>query len=543
MKQLDVAKSGYVTAVGDAVIVAKGLERAFIGEVVSIRSIDSNELGLVLNIEKEIVRIALISGKDKNVRAGDRIYHTNLPARTKVGFGTIGRIITPLGVCINQEDFDQATYVRNELFGVRYSDVEQKVPGIIEREPVRTPVLTGLNAIDSVLPIGGGQRELIIGDLGSGKTSLALTVILNQRYKNFTLYSAWRKVEADYVSYRNRFFVPCIYVVIGGRRAEISRIKRLMNDSGAGKFTTTVFTSADDLAALQYLAPFAGASVGEYYRDRGYKAIIVYDELLNHAAAYRQVSLLLRRPPGREAFPGDIFYLHARLLERAAQLNRRLGGGALTALPLVETKAGDISAYIPTNIISITDGQIFLSSKLGNSGVKPAVDLNLSVSRVGSDAQYYSMKYISKRIRITYGLYRTYAGIEKLSGDVDPVIMAFINRGKKLLEYYKQELYETDTLYKQLICLYTICEGYLDDVETALVKYYFNLMFEMSTVDKYLKSKEVLYLIQRPRIMNALVMSVEFDTFKAHVDLWLEQYNVVFREKLAYTIVPYVGKL
>jgi len=535
--------SGYVASVADAVVVVKGLDRAFIGEVVSFRTIDSDELGLVLNIEKEVVRVALINGTDKKVRAMDRVFQTSMPARTKVGFGMIGRIVTPLGVCINQEDFDPAEYVLNELFGVRYASVEAKVAGIIEREPVRTPVLTGINAIDSLLPIGCGQRELIIGDLGSGKTSLALTVILNQKYRNYTLYKLWRKMESNRLTYRHRSFVPCVYVVIGGRRAEISRIKRLLKDTGASKYTVVVFTSADDLAALQYLAPFAGCSVGEWFRDNGYKSIVIYDELLNHAAAYRQVSLLLRRPPGREAFPGDIFYLHARLLERAAQLNRRLGGGALTALPVVETKSGDISAYIPTNIISITDGQIFLSSKLGNSGVKPAVDLNLSVSRVGSDAQYYSMKYVSKRVRVTYGLYRTYAGIEKMSADIDPMIMSFINRGKKLLEYFKQDLYETETLYKQLVCLYTIADGYLDDVDTSLVKYYFNLMFQIKIAPAYLKDSKLYYLITRSEVMNSVIISVDFMVLKAKLDIWLQQYNKAFKEQYEYKVDRSVAKL
>jgi len=535
--------AGYVVSVADSVVIAKDLDRAFIGEVVSFRTLESQELGLVMNIEKEIVRIALISGTDKQVRARDRVYHTHLAARTKVGFGMIGRIVTPLGICLNQEEFDASEYVLQELFGVRYSDVERKSAGIIEREPVRTPVLTGINAIDSLLPIGCGQRELIIGDLGSGKTSLALTVILNQKYKNYSLYKMWRKMETNTYTYRHRSFIPCVYVMIGGRRAEVSRIKRLLKDTGASKYTVVVFTSADDLAALQYLAPFAGCSVGEWFRDNGYKSIIIYDELLNHAAAYRQVSLLLRRPPGREAFPGDIFYLHARLLERAAQLNRRLGGGALTALPVVETKSGDISAYIPTNIISITDGQIFLSSKLGNSGVKPAIDLNLSVSRVGSDAQYYAMKFISKRVRVTYGMYRTYAGIEKMSADIDPLIMSFINRGKKLLEYFKQELYETDSLYKQIVCLYTIAEGYLDDVDNSLVKFYFNLMFQMSIAGRYLSKPEYYYLIARPDMMNTVLMTIDFKIVKTKLDLWLSEYNKAFKEQYEYKVDKSVGRL
>lgn len=531
---------GKIRTIADTIIIAEGLDRVFIGEVVSFKHERSSTLGLVLNIEEDIVKIALIAGSEKSICAGDLIYRTYKFAETKAGFGLIGRIVSPLGVCLNKADLDEDKLVLDELFNVRYTPMEQNAPGIIDREPVRTPVQTGLNAIDSLLPIGGGQRELIIGDLGAGKTSLGLTIVLNQRSRNNNF---WREVEKVLITHRHSLFVPCIYVIVGGKRSEASRISRLLTKTGAFEYTTVVFTSADDLAAIQYLAPFAGAAIGEWFRDTGYKAVVIYDELLNHAAAYRQVSLLLRRPPGREAFPGDIFYLHARLLERAAQLNRKRGGGALTAFPLVETKAGDISAYIPTNIISITDGQIFLSSKLGNSGVKPAIDLNLSVSRVGSDAQYYAMKFISKRVRVTYGMYRTYAGIEKMSSDIDPLIMSFINRGKKLLEYFKQELYETDSLYKQIVCLYTIAEGYLDDVDNSLVKFYFNLMFQMSIAGRYLSKPEYYYLIARPDMMNTLVMTIDFKIIKPKLDLWLAEYNKAFKEQYEYKVDKSVGKL
>lgn len=283
---------GKIRTIADTIIIAEGLDRVFIGEVVSFKHERSSTLGLVLNIEEDIVKIALIAGSEKFICAGDLIYRTYKFAETKAGFGLIGRIVSPLGVCLNKADLDEDKLVLDELFNVRYTPMEQNAPGIIDREPVRTPVQTGLNAIDSLLPIGGGQRELIIGDLGAGKTSLGLTIVLNQRSRNNNF---WREVEKVLITHRHSLFVPCIYVIVGGKRSEASRISRLLTKTGAFEYTTVVFTSADDLAAIQYLAPFAGAAIGEWFRDTGYKAVVIYDELLNHAAAYRQVSLLLRR--------------------------------------------------------------------------------------------------------------------------------------------------------------------------------------------------------------------------------------------------------
>lgn len=521
---LESKKLGIVKSLGDTIIVAEGLDRVFISEVVSFKAEKSDIMGLVLNIEHKIVKIALISGSEKDLRAGDLIWRTNKPAETKVGFGLIGRIVNPLGVCLNPEEIDHDLLVKNELFNVIYAPVETEAPSIIDREPVRKMMHTGINAIDALLPIGCGQRELIIGDLGSGKTSLALTIILNQRRRNDNF---WRKIESHLITYRHMLFVPCIYVVIGGRRSEISRIKRILIENGAFNYTTIVFTAADELAALQYIAPFAGCAVGEWFRDNGYKALVVYDELLNHAAAYRQVSLLLRRPPGREAFPGDIFYLHARLLERAAQLGKRKGGGSLTALPLVETKAGDISAYIPTNVISITDGQIFLSSKLGNQGIKPAIDLNLSVSRVGSDAQVPCMKFVSRKIKLDYGMYRSYAGIEKMSGDIDPLILSYITRGKRIIEYFKQDLYESESLYAQVVSLFAISQGYLDNVNVRAVKYYFNLLFNLELARTYLDSK-LYFFVCNPKEVEYLCLSLDFSSISSQLEELLKEYTLVF---------------
>jgi F-type H+-transporting ATPase subunit alpha len=535
--------SGTVSSVADGIIVIEGeLDRAYVGEVVSFGHYESSVIGLVMNIERTIIKIALLTGGSQAVRAKDKVFLTRRGVKTKVGLGTIGRISTPLGDCLNQEDFNFNEFAFQEIWNLRLKDIESSVPSIIDREPVRTPVHTGINAIDVLLPIGCGQRELIIGDLGSGKTSLALTIILHQNYKNRVLYRQWRLIESNHVTYKQRFFVPCIYVVIGGRRAEISRIKQLMKNTDAKHYTAVLFTGADDLAALQYIAPFAGAAVGEWFRDKGFKAIIVYDELLNHAQAYRQMSLLLRRPPGREAYPGDIFYLHAKLLERAAQLTKRLGGGALTALPLVETKGGDISAYIPTNIISITDGQVFLNQKIGNAGIKPAIDLNLSVSRIGSDAQYNMMKFISKKVKLAYGVYRTVQGIDKLSGSVDPYILSLIHKGKRIIEFFKQELYQSEHLYKQIICLYAIVENFMDNIKPEFTQFYFTLMFREEIVDTFLsgKNSKLVFFITNASTWNTVFMTLEGDDMKDQMGEFIKAYTYSFRTIYTHKVHSYV---
>jgi F-type H+-transporting ATPase subunit alpha len=534
---------GTVSSVADGIIVIEGeLERAYVGEVVSFGHYESDVIGLVMNIERTIIKVALLTGGSQAVRAKDKVFLTRKGVRTKVGLGTIGRISTPLGVCLNQEDFNFNEFAFQEAWNLRLKDVESSVPSIIDREPVRTPVHTGINAIDVLLPIGCGQRELIIGDLGSGKTSLALTIILHQNYKNRVLYRQWRLIESNHITYKQRFFVPCVYVVIGGRRAEISRIKQLMKNTDAKHYTAVLFTGADDLAALQYIAPFAGAAVGEWFRDQGFKAIVVYDELLNHAQAYRQMSLLLRRPPGREAYPGDIFYLHAKLLERAAQLTKRLGGGALTALPLVETKGGDISAYIPTNIISITDGQVFLNQKIGNAGIKPAIDLNLSVSRIGSDAQYNMMKFISKKVKLAYGVYRTVQGIDKLSGSVDPYIMSLIHKGKRIIEFFKQELYQSEYLSKQIICLFAIVENFMDNIKPEFTQFYFTLMFREEIVDTFLtgKNSKLVFFITNASTWNTVFMTLEGDDVKDQMVDFIKAYTYSFKTIYTHKVHSYV---
>lgn len=536
---LQAQRFGIVTSIGDAVITIKNLNRAFIGEVIRFKQDDSKLLGMILNIEYDVVKAALIKGSQTQISAGDKVWKSYRPTETKAGFGLIGRIVNPLGVVYNKADFEKNDYILQDLYNVRYFEIEREAPSIIQREPVRTPLLTGINAIDCLLPIGHGQRELIVGDLGTGKTTLALTVIMNQRRRNKTF---WRAVEEVVAIYKHMLFIPCVYVAIGGKRSEAARIKRLLEEAKANRFTTFVFTSADDLAALQYLSPYAGTSIGEWYRDLGYRALVVYDELLIHAQSYRQVSLLLRRPPGREAFPGDIFFVHSRLLERSAQMSRRFGGGSLTSLPIVETKAGDISAYIPTNIISITDGQIFLSSKLSNQGIRPAIDLNLSVSRVGSDAQVPAMKFVSRRIKSDIGNYRLYAGIEKMGGEIDPMILEIINRGKRITEYFKQDVYETDSLYKQVVCLYALSSGYLDRVSPDLVRYFFNLLFDVQISRTYMDASSF-FLVVFEEKMDILVYSMDFKSIQKDVDTWIKGFISIFETVYKGKVLKYAASL
>jgi len=529
---------GSVASYLDSVIIATELHNAYIGELVQLQDQTSDLFGIVLNIEHQLVKIALIHGSDKQLKAGDKIYRTFKPVQTKAGFGLLGRIVDPLGYCLNRFELNDAHYLINDLFLVRNIDIERDAPSIIQREPVRTPLLTGINAVDTLIPIGCGQRELILGDLGTGKTSLALTTIINQKTLNV---SFWRQIEELTVTEKHIFFVPCIYVVIGGKRSEQSRINKLLSKYDALSYTVTVFTSADNVPALQYLAPYAGCAIGESFRDMGYRSLIIYDDLTNHAQAYRQLSLLLRRPPGREAYPGDIFFIHSRLLERAAQMSRDCGGGSLTALPIVTTKAGDISGYIPTNVISITDGQIFLSSKLANQGIFPAIDLNLSVSRVGSDAQVPAMRSVSKKVRVDYSVFRTYSGIEKLGGDIDSTILNYISRGKKIVLFFKQDLYETCPLYRQILSLFALSRGFIDDLKVSYMPYYFNLFFDNNVAVHYLGSHA--WLIFSSKKLDFVMKTLDLEVFES---LWkniLVIFNSVWDKHFAINAGKFADKL
>jgi len=477
-----ITQIGRILSIKDNIITANGLDNSFLGEVVQFKNLVKDEhLGQIYNLEKNLVKIVLIKGNQKELNSNDLVFRTYNSPKTRVGFSTLGKILTPLGEIINYSELNASKLAYEEIMYTEYESIEKKAPSIIERESIKTPFLTGINVIDTFLPIGCGQRELIIGDLGTGKTSLALTAILNQaRYNNY-FNKVWREVENNNDIFgKAGNYIPCIYVGIGQKRSEIARIKQLLTIKNVFHFTTIVFTSSDQPASIQFLAPYAGCTIGEWYRDKGYRALIIYDELSQHAVAYRQMSLLLRRPPGREAYPGDIFYVHSRLLERAAQLRKTKGGGALTALPIVETKGGDISAYVPTNIISITDGQIFLSKDLANKGVRPAVSITLSVSRVGSNAQTSLMRDLSRKLKADYSFYNTYKGIDKLGGDVDAVVSYYLKRGLRTDEYFKQDLYNAANYGKQVISIYAISNGLLDRIPVSEINNFFDILFNNS---------------------------------------------------------------
>jgi proton translocating ATP synthase F1 alpha subunit len=493
--------SGKIISIQDNIILASGLNNTFLGEVVKFRTPGSEIMGQVLNLERNLVRIVIIQGSQYQIEAGDSIHRTFKDVKTKVGFGVLGKLMSPLGDIINEEDFIKKDIIYSELMEMEYAAVERGAPGIIERETVKVPFLTGINAVDCFIPIGCGQRELIIGDHSTGKTSFAVTAIINQKKPNYVLNKNWRTAENDVISeddvshgysllYKHSNLIPCIYVGIGQKRSEIARIKKLLELSNAIKYTTIVFTSSDEPASIQFIAPYAGCTIGEWYRDSGYKAVAIYDDLSQHAVAYRQMSLSLRRPPGREAYPGDVFYVHSRLLERAAQMHRNLGGGSLTALPIIETRGGDISAYIPTNVISITDGQIFLSADLANKGVRPAINIGLSVSRVGSSAQTPLMRELSRKLKGNYAFYSNYKGVDKLGGDVDPIILSYIQRGVRIDEFFKQGLYEPLTYIKQTIGVYCLINGIVDPVDSKYIDIFFNLLFSNEFSEKYIKSTE-----------------------------------------------------
>jgi len=490
--------SGKIISIQDNIIIASGLNNAFLGEVVKFKTPGSEIIGQVLNLEKNLVRIVIIKGKQSEIESGDSIHRTFQDAKTRVGFGVLGKLISPLGDIINEEDYDKKNIIYSELMEMNYSPVERGAPGIIERETVKVPFLTGINAVDCFIPIGCGQRELIIGDNGTGKTSFAITAIINQRKLNNKLNTQWRIAENKVTSdtgilqgasllYKHSSLVPCIYVGVGQKRSEIARIKKLLEVTNSLEFTTIVFTSSDEPASIQFIAPYAGCTIGEWFRDTGYKAVAIYDDLSQHAVAYRQMSLLLRRPPGREAYPGDVFYVHSRLLERAAQLHRNLGGGSLTALPIIETRGGDISAYIPTNVISITDGQIFLSTDLANKGVRPAINIGLSVSRVGSSAQTPLMRELSRKLKGNYAFYSNYKGVDKLGGDVDPIILSYIQRGVRIDEFFKQALYEPFTYIKQVVGVYCLVSGLVDSIDSKYIEIFFHLLFSNEFAEKYIK--------------------------------------------------------
>src|SRR5450432_845622 len=428
-QKVAVSETGTVLEAGDGIARVYGLEAAMAGELLDF---GGDVVGLVLNLEEDNVGVALL-GSFETVREGDQVKRTGQIAQVPVGDALIGRVVNALGQPVDGKG-PVATKERRKI--------EVKAPGIIARKSVHEPMQTGIKAIDAMIPIGRGQRELIIGDRQTGKTAIALDAIINQK-------------GGDMI---------CIYVAIGQKRSTVAQVVKTLEDRGAMEYSIVVVASASDPAPMQYLAPFAGCAIGEYFRDSKRHALCVYDDLSKHAAAYREISLLLRRPPGREAFPGDVFYLHSRLLERAAKLNNENGAGSLTALPFIETQAGDVSAYIPTNVISITDGQIFLEADLFNSNQRPAINVGISVSRVGGNAQTKAMKSIAGSLRLDLAQYRELAAFAQFGSDLDKSSQQQLNRGKHLVEILKQKQYQPLPLEKQIIIIFAGTKGYLDDI-------------------------------------------------------------------------------
>ena len=435
---VQVHEIGKVLSVGDGIARVYGLEEVSAGEMVEF---DDKTLGMALNLEEDNVGV-VIFGDDRNIKEGDTVKRTGRIVDTAVGMELLGRVVDGLG-----NDIDG----KGKIKGKERSMVDVKAPGIIPRESVSEPMQTGLKAIDALVPVGRGQRELIIGDRQTGKTAVAIDTIINQKVLN--------KDKKD----EEKLF--CIYVSIGQKRSTVAQIVKTLEEQGALEYTVVVAATASDPAPLQYLAPYTGCAIGEWFRDNGKHALIIYDDLSKQAVAYRQMSLLLRRPPGREAYPGDVFYLHSRLLERAAKLNKDNGGGSLTALPIIETQAGDVSAYIPTNVISITDGQIFLETDLFYQGIRPAINVGLSVSRVGSAAQIKAMKQVAGSIKLELAQYREMAAFAQFGSDLDASTQKLLNRGGKLTELLKQGQYKPLPVEEQVIIIFAGVKGYLDDIE------------------------------------------------------------------------------
>lgn len=430
-QRMEVSERGTVVSVGDGIARIYGLENVMAGELLSF---PHGVYGIALNLEENNVGATLL-GNDVLIKEGDVVERTGNIAEVPVGPELVGRVVNALGIPVDGKGEIKASERRR---------IEVKAPGIVARKSVHEPLQTGIKAIDSMVPIGRGQRELIIGDRQTGKTAVAIDTIINQKGQD----------------------VYCIYVAIGQKQSTVAQVVDKLNAHGAMEYTTVVAANASESAPMQFLAPYAGVSIGEYFRDNGKHALIIYDDLSKHAVAYRQLSLLLRRPPGREAYPGDVFYVHSRLLERAAKLNDNMGGGSLTALPIIETQAGDVSAYVPTNVISITDGQIYLESDLFFSGVRPAINVGLSVSRVGGSAQIKAMKKVAGTLRLELAQYRELAAFSQFSSDLDAATQKQLARGERLVEVLKQGQYSPYPVEKQVLVIYAAIKGHLDGYET-----------------------------------------------------------------------------
>ena len=441
-KKVEYSETGVVLSVGDGIARIHGLEKAMAGELIEFAG---GLYGMVLNLEEDNVG-ATILGEVTHIKEGDTVKRTGRIVEAPVGEAVIGRVVNPLGQPIDGKGPIPMDETRR---------IEVKAPGIVGRQPVKEPVQTGIKAIDSMIPIGRGQRELIIGDRQTGKTAIAVDTIINQKATH----------ETDQP-------VFCFYVAIGQKQSTVAQVVDKLESFGAMEYTCVISATASEPATLQFIAPYSGVTMGEYYRDSGRHALLIYDDLSKHAVAYRQLSLLLRRPPGREAFPGDVFYLHSRLLERAAKMSDANGGGSLTALPVIETQAGDVSAYIPTNVISITDGQIFLETDLFYSGVRPAISVGLSVSRVGGNAQIKAMKQVAGSLRLDLAQFREMEAFAQFGSDLDNATQAQLERGRRLVEILKQPQYKPVPVEKQILVIYAATNGYVDEYPVEAVSRY-----------------------------------------------------------------------
>jgi F-type H+-transporting ATPase subunit alpha len=440
---IEQTETGTVTMVGDGIARAAGLDNCMAGELVQF---ESGTYGMAQNLEENSVSIVLL-GDDEGIKEGSTIKRTGKVVSVPVGEGMIGRVVNALGQPIDG---------KGPIEAADYRAIESPAPGILDRQPVKQPLQTGIKAIDSMIPIGRGQRELIIGDRQTGKTVIATDTIINQKGKD----------------------VLCIYVAIGQKRSTVATLVENLEKNGAMAYTTVVCATASELSPLQYIAPYAGCAMGEYFMNKGRHVLIIYDDLSKHAVAYRALSLLIRRPPGREAYPGDVFYLHSRLLERAAKLSDAKGGGSLTALPIIETQAGDVSAYIPTNVISITDGQIFLETELFHAGIRPAVNPGISVSRVGGNAQIKAMKKVAGTLKLIYSQYRELQGFAQFGSDLDADTKARLAQGERIVEVLKQDRNSPVAVEKQVAILYATIHGYLKEVAVSDIAEYEQRLYD-----------------------------------------------------------------
>ncbi|MGA2532837.1 MAG: F0F1 ATP synthase subunit alpha [Candidatus Aminicenantales bacterium] len=482
---VDIREVGTVTSVGDGIARIYGLDRVMYNELLEF---PRGVFGLALNLEEENVGAVLL-GESHLIREGDQVKRTRRIMQVPAGPALIGRVVNPLG-----RPLDDKGPIKTET----YMFVERLAPGVVERLPVREPLQTGIKAIDAIVPIGRGQRELIIGDRQTGKTTIVLDTILNQKNSD----------------------VVCIYVAIGQKNSTVAQIIKTLEDFGAMEYSVVVVSSASDPSPLQYLAPYSGCAMGEYFRDHGRHALVIYDDLSKHAAAYREISLLLRRPPGREAYPGDVFYLHSRLLERAAKLNDELGGGSLTALPIIETQAGDVSGYIPTNVISITDGQIYLQAELFNAGVRPAINIGISVSRVGGNAQIKAMKQVAGKLRLDLAQYRDLVTFAQFGTELDRTSQAQLDRGERLTEVLKQGQYAPLPVERQVLIIYAGNRGFLDEFPVARLKDYEKRLYEY--IDK-----------SHPDLLTRIRERKQIDSpLEAAISAALTDFNALFKGEL-----------